>query len=237
VVTLGLWGVVAFGFAPEPAVAQARPQDRLAEMQEIARALGVGCDYCHKNMRGGVVDPAGPEGVLAPVPEPKKAIALEMMAMTRELNARVQAATGKSAADATTVRCATCHRGVTIPMPLSDLVTRTILQEGVGAAVTQYRDLRARYYGRASYDFGEDELLSVAQRFIQVRPADAIALLQMNLEFHPDSPRTYAALGYAHTRTGDDAAAIPYLERALELQPENGTVRGQLEQLRRFQRR
>lgn len=208
-----------------------RAQDRLVEMQEISRALGVECDYCHKNMRGSADERA------AAVPEPKKDIARAMMAMTLELNARVQTATGKPADEVTTVRCATCHRGVTIPRPLAEIVTETVIDEGAAAAVEQYRELRARYYGRGTYDFGEDALLAVAQRFVQVRPADAVALLEMHLDFHPESARGYAALGYAYTRLGDDVTAMTYLEKALELQPDNGPLRGRLEQLRRFNRR
>jgi tetratricopeptide (TPR) repeat protein len=200
-------------------------------MQAIASALGVSCDYCHKNMRGRAADGE------TPVPEPEKAVALAMMAMTRDLNARVQSATGKPAGEATTVRCVTCHRGVPIPRPLDEIVFQAVLRDGAPAAAAQYRDLRQRYFGRGTYDFGEEALLGVARRFAQSRPPDAITLLEMNLEFHPESADGYAALGYAYTRLGDDGSALTYLEKALELQPENGTVRGQVEQLRRFQRR
>jgi len=34
----------------------------------------------------------------------------------------------------------------------------------------------------------------------------------------------------------DDASAIKSLEKALEIEPENGVVKGQLAQLQRFQR-
>jgi Tfp pilus assembly protein PilF len=69
------------------------------------------------------------------------------------------------------------------------------------------------------------------------RPDDAIALLQVNLEFNPQSARTYAAIAYAYTRKLDDAAAMTNLEKALEIEPENGVVRGQLEQLKSYHRK
>jgi cytochrome c-type biogenesis protein CcmH/NrfG len=194
-------------------------------MQEIGQALGVRCDYCHSAPRG------------SSQPEPKKDIALAMMAMTRDLNAKVQEATGKPANKAAPVECVTCHRGVPIPQPLSAIILKTVGEKGGAAAVEQYRDLRKQYYARATYDFSEDALLDMVQRVVQGKPDDAMALLRMNLEFNPQSARTYALLGFAYTRKVDDASAIANLEKSLELDPTNAMVRGQLEQLKEYQRR
>ena len=60
-----------------PAFAQAQTMN----MDEIAKALGVRCDYCHSAPRG------------SGQAEPKKEVARAMMAMTRDLNAKVQEAT------------------------------------------------------------------------------------------------------------------------------------------------
>jgi tetratricopeptide (TPR) repeat protein len=194
-------------------------------MQEIGQALGVRCDYCHSAPRG------------SGQPEPKKEIALAMMAMTRDLNAKVQEATGKPANETTRVECVTCHRGVAIPQPLSAIILKTVGEKGGAAAVEQYRDLRKQYYARATYDFSEDALLDMVQRVVQGKPDDAMALLRMNLEFNPQSARTYALLGFAYTRKVDDTSAIANLEKSLELDPTNAMVRGQLEQLKEYQRR
>jgi tetratricopeptide (TPR) repeat protein len=194
-------------------------------MEEISRALGVHCDYCHSAPRG------------SGQPEPKKDIARAMMAMTGDLNAKVQEATGKPANETTRVECVTCHRGVAIPQPLSAIILRTVVEKGGAAAVDQYRDLRKQYYSRATYDFSEDALLEIVQRVVQGRPDDAIALLRMNLEFNPQSAKTYAMIGFAYTRKVDDASAITNLEKSLELDPTNAVVRGQLEQLQEYRRR
>jgi tetratricopeptide (TPR) repeat protein len=188
-------------------------------MQEISQALGVRCDYCHSAPRG------------SSLPEPKKEIARAMMAMTRDLNAKVQEATGKPANETTRVEC------VAIPQPLSTIILRTVAEKGGVAAVDQYRDLRKQFYSRATYDFSEDVLLEIVQRVVQGRPDDAIALLRMNLELNPQSAKTYALLGFAYTRKVDDASAIMNLEKSLELDPTNAVVRGQLEQLKEYQRR
>jgi tetratricopeptide (TPR) repeat protein len=194
-------------------------------MEEISQALGVRCDYCHSAPRG------------SGQPEPKKEIARAMMAMTRDLNPKVQEAAGKPANETTRVECVTCHRGVAIPKPLSAIVLRTVAEKGGAAAVDQYRDLRKQFYGRATYDFSEDALLEIVRRVVQGSPDDAITLLRMNLEFNPQSAKTYALLGFAYTRKVDDASAITNLEKSLELDPTDPVVRGQLEQLKEYQRR
>jgi len=217
--------VLLAGWMLSPAVAGAQTRNLLNEMQGYTTALGVTCEFCH-------VAPARSD-----VPQPKKDIARQMIAMTRDLNARVQLATGKTPFDATKVECATCHRGVTIPKPLGQVIVQTLQDQGPDAAEEQYRDLRTRYYGRSSYDFGEDELLTAARSIVSVRPDDAITLLQLNVEFHPKSARSYALLGFAYTRKFDDELALEHLEKAVELDPANGEFQGQLMQLRSLRRR
>ncbi len=201
-------------------------------MQAIAQALGVDCGYCHASERG--------------APEPKKDIARAMIAMTRDINAqiqkaKVQAATGLAPAQSVPapsveVQCVTCHRGVPIPRPLPDILSQTLKEKGPDVAIAQYRELRQKFYGRQAYDFGEDTLIGVARAVTQVRPSDSIALLQVNLEFFPRSASTYAEIAFAYTRKLDDASAIANLQKALEIEPNNGIIRGQLEQLQSYQR-
>ena len=197
--------------------AQAPPVDIMPLMQEIVQGLGVQCEYCHSAPRG------------SGLPEPKKDIARQMIAMTRDVNTRVQAATGKTSNAA--------HHGVPIPKQLSEIVTQTLREKGVAAAAAQYRDLHEHFYGRAAYDFGEDTLVGVAQPLAAGKPDDAIALLKVNLEFFPQSAKTYAAIAFAYTRKYDDPTAITYYEKAVELDPNNGVIRGQLEQLKMYQRK
>jgi tetratricopeptide (TPR) repeat protein len=206
--------------------ANAQPgPDVMTNMQAISQALGVSCEYCHAAPRG------------SGLPEPKKEIARAMMAMTKQINASVQAATSKAAPEVTTVQCITCHRGAPIPQQLPEILTTTIRETGVAAAIAQYRDLRKQYYGRQAYDFGEGTLLALAQILTTYKPDDAIALLELNVEFNPQSAKSYAAMAYAYTRKFDDATAMKYLQKALEIEPENGIIRGQLEQLKGYRRK
>jgi tetratricopeptide (TPR) repeat protein len=220
-----LLGILAAAVLAPALFAQAPGPDLFATMQEISQGLGVQCNYCHTAERG------------SGKPEPKKDVARAMMAMTRDLNAKVEAAAGKTGAAVTRVQCVTCHRGVAIPRQLIDIVSQARREQGVAAAMEQYRELRKQYYGRQAYDFGEETLLEVAQQVVESRPDDAIALLQLNLEFNPRSARSYVALAHAYTRKIDDRSAIASLEKALEIEPENNIARGQLEQLKSYQRR
>ena len=207
-----------------PAYAQERPATPLPDMQAIAAALGVQCEYCHgqRNAEAPVLTPGG---------KPRLEVAREMIAMTAELNARVATAAGKTAAQAVKVDCVTCHRGVAIPRQLRDIMWQATLQQGPEAAAALYRDLRTRYYGRQSYDFGEETLLGLADRLAQARPVEAIALANLNIEFFPASARSYLVKGIAQTRRIDNAAAIESFKKAIELNPSDVVAKGWLYQL------
>lgn len=222
--------VVAIAICAPAAFAQ---QGGVPDMPSIAAGLGVQCQYCHAGPRS-----TAAEGQAAEAKPPTKfEVARSMIAMTRDLNAKIQAATGKPPAEATQVTCMTCHHGVAIPGQLSDIVAKTAFEKGPDAAIAQYRDLRERYYGGASYDFREDSLLEAGQKLIRVKPALAIPILRLNLEFFPKSVRTYTQIAFAYTRSLDDESAISTLEKALEIEPDNGVVKGQLEQLKSYHRK
>ena len=214
---------------------------QVMNMQEVAQALGVKCEYCHAGMGQRDAQRTAPSASTQPraegQPPSRVEIGRAMIAMTRDINEKILLATGKPATEATRVTCITCHRGVAIPGQLSDILTKTALEKGPDAAVAQYRDLRAQYYGRQSYDFGEESLLTAAQQVVRVKPASSIPLLRLNLEYYPQSVRSYTQIAFAYTRALDDESAIAMLEKALEIEPENGTVRGQLEQLKSYRRK
>lgn len=206
------------------ALAQTTPAAKppLPDMQAVAAALGVTCEYCHAGR--------GAEPKLTASGKPLLEVGRGMIAMTASLNATVQAATGKAEREAASVTCATCHRGVTIPRPLTDILLVTGVREGADAAVKQYRDLRSRYYGRGAYDFGEETLLSVARRLANARPEVAIPLAELNMEFFPKSVNTLVTKAIAQSGR-DDEAAVATLKQALELDPGNAEIQGRLYQI------
>jgi hypothetical protein len=220
--------VIAVLTSPSFMGAQAPQGDAMMNMQEIAQGLGVKCEYCH----------AGPRTRTdSSQPATRIEIGKAMIEMTRDLNARVQAATGKPPNQVTRVTCITCHRGVAIPGQLSEILTKTALQKGPDAAVAQYRELREQYYGRQSYDFGEETLLTAAQQIVRSKPDASIPILRLNLEFYPRSVQSYSQIAFAQTRSLKDEEAIVTLEKALELEPENGMIKGQIEQLKSYRRK
>ena len=216
------------------------PQPQLLQtMQGFTQALGVQCGYCHatapapEGARGGAGrgrGAAAPQFDFPSDEKPAKKAAREMMLIVRELNSKVPTAVGRSADVTARVECVTCHRGVAIPRQLAEILTQTAAAKGTPAALAQYRDLRKQYFGAQAYDFSEAALVSIAQRASQ--PADAIAWLQLNLDYFPFSSRTYAALAQAQQKASNRDGALKSLTRAAELDPQNAQIKRQIDQLR-----
>ena len=235
--------------APAPTNLQILPKETSGAqvvqiMQNIAQGLGVGCVYCHVQNtpagRGAEGAAAGRGGRGGPPPfdfasdeKPQKKAAREMMSMVRDINPKVASAVGKSAEAATRVGCVTCHRGVAIPKQLADILDQTTTEKGTPAAIAQYKDLRKQYFGAQAYDFSEGSLVTYAQRATLANKADdAIAWLQLNLDYFPMSSRTYAGLSQAQQRKNEKEAAVKSLEKAVELDPQNAPLKRQLDTLK-----
>jgi hypothetical protein len=161
--------------------------------------------------------------------KPAKKTAREMLRMVTDIDSRLPARLGKPSSSTTRVECVTCHRGVTQPEQLSDLLRRTMLTKGDGAAVAMYRDLRQRYYGSQAYDFREPVLLALGEESLAAgKHDDAVAWLQLNVEFYPKSVSSLRALSRAHLRQRDSTAAVRDLERLLELEPGDADAKRQI---------
>jgi tetratricopeptide (TPR) repeat protein len=217
VLVFGGW-CLAGGVAAAQQAAAARTEP-LPDMAAIAKALGVTCSHCHV------------AGDFRSDANPKKGIARQMLAMTRDINARVTEATGKAAPAAVAVQCVTCHRGQAVPRSLTETLIAAIGSEGNGAAAERYRDLRKRFYGRDTFDFGEQEFLAFCFRLAEGRPDAAIPLLQAHLEFNPNAADAHIALSRAYVMKRDKPAAIAALKKALEISPGHGLALGYLAQL------
>ncbi len=108
------------------------------------------------------------------------------------------------------------------PQLLGDLLNQTMTGKGEAAAVALYRELRQKYLGTEAYDFREAVLLDLGRQSLAAsKPDDALAWLQLNVEFHPKSIESYLALAQVHERKRDQAAAVKDLEKALGLDPDN----------------
>ncbi len=188
-------------------------------MRTVAGALGQRCDYCHVEAPDGNfqnMDFASDE-------KETKKVAREMMKMTMDINQKYIPAMGRTLNDRSLVRCVTCHRGVAKPRSLQVEIVEAYEKGGVDSAMTKYRGLRERYYGRSSYDFGEMPLLEVADELGRKpeQRKDAMRMMQLNLEYFPKSGPTFTGLANGALQLGDTTAAIASYQKALEIDPNN----------------
>ena len=199
-------------------------RDLLDTMRSFSMALGVGCEHCH-------VEKNGADDFAADDKAPKKS-ARAMLQMVGEINQKLLPTAGIESP--VQVRCITCHRGVTKPQTLDQVLTAELTKGGVPAATARYRELRGQYYGSGSYDFGPRPLNNVAETLArgQNNIDGALELLKLNEEFNADKAETYLALGQLQNMKGDTEAAVASVERALKIDPTNERAKQMLERIR-----
>ncbi len=238
--TLTLAGLLAGG-APFVAQGEARaqwPPDTLENLQVLpedietreligmmagfTRALGVRCQFCHvgeESMPLSQFDFASDD-------KETKRKARVMIRMVQHINGEHLGELEARLDPPIEVTCATCHRGVQQPRMLQDILIGAYDEGGIDAAVARYDELRNRYYGRYSYDFGTVPLDDVAQQMAQRGAlADAIRLLELNVEKNPGSvfaKRRYVdrTIELAFLEEGIEAGAARYRELKQEYSPQ-----------------
>ena len=180
-------------------------------MRGFAGSLGVRCIHCH------VGDDPRDLSTVDFVSDEKdtKRIARVMMRMVQSLNddmlAPGLAEAGRT--DNIEVRCGTCHHGNNRPIFLEDALAETFEADGLDATLARYEELRAQFYGRWAYDFGERSLLRLAESLAGGGDMDAaMAVIDKNMEHFPDSPGSYLSKAGIQQRAGDMPAAMATLE-------------------------
>ena len=204
------------------------PREVINTMRGFTSALGVRCQFCHVGEEGQPLDqfnfPSDDKAT--------KVTARIMLQMVQAINGQHLSQITQRETPAVTVTCMTCHHGVAIPRPLGDIIGNTAMSNGLDSAVRAYRALRERYYGRASYDFGEFTLIGAVDGLTQARRFDdALGILRLNMEFYPQSSQTQTSIGEVYRTRGDTAAAIAAYRQALVLNPNDGGARQRLRQL------
>jgi tetratricopeptide (TPR) repeat protein len=198
-------------------------------MRGFADALGVRCQQCH--VPGN--DPHSLQGYDFASDKPKdKETARAMMKMLAAINGDYVAKAGVK--NPTRVQCVTCHRGLTDPATLVQVMEAEMDTAGVDSAVARYRTLRKDYYGTGSYDFSPGTLGELVQSTANSPDGvdKAIRLAQLNLEFNPDHAWTYSLLGQLYAAQGNTDEAVKALEKAVELDPDNPRAKQLLDKLR-----
>ncbi len=196
-------------------------------MRNITGALGVRCQFCHVGEEGMPLERFD----FAKDEKRTKLVARQMMLMVQEINRRLDTLPEHDHHEgpALQVTCATCHRGVSRPMPLASLIEETDTAAGADSAVRAYRALRERYYGRDAYDFGEPTLNIAAFRVARAgRFDDAFALLRLNEEVFPGSSGMYVFRGNIQLMRGDTTAAAAAFREAVRRDSTNQEAKGRL---------
>ena len=196
----------------------------IGTMRNFTSDLGVRCQFCHVGEEG------QPLTQFNFVSDEKrtKLVARQMMLLVQEANRRVDTLPGHQPDDPQ-VTCATCHRGVSKPMPLSAVVIAAATTGGTDSAVKAYRALRQRYYGSGAYDFGEGQLNTAAFRLGRVNKFDeALGVLRLNEEFYPNSSGMYVFRGNVLLMKADTAGAATAYREAIRRDSTNNEARGRL---------
>jgi tetratricopeptide (TPR) repeat protein len=193
-------------------------------MRSFAGGLGVRCTFCHVGEEGMPLERFD----FAKDEKRPKLVARQMMRMVQEINRRLDTIPGRTN-PGLQVTCATCHRGVSRPVPLATLLTDDATSFGADSAVRVYRALRQRYFGRDAYDFGEPTLNGAALRLAQAKKFDeALALLRLNEESFPASSSVYVARGNVSLLRADTTGAAAAFREAVRRDPNNREALGRL---------
>jgi tetratricopeptide (TPR) repeat protein len=190
----------------------------LDTMGTFTRALGVGCEFCH------MADDSIPRDRhdFASDAKPMKNKARTMLHMVAAINGEYLTKLSTRLQPPIVVSCATCHRGLTEPRSLDQVVLTAYDSAGADSAIALYRGLREHYYGHASYDFGVTSLAQVGSTLQQrSHTSDALRFYMLNLEFSPTSAQAWSQAAGAQLASGDTATAIKSYEKALSLDPKD----------------
>ena len=199
-------------------------------MRTFSFALGVRCTHCHVGENAADLSTVD----FASDAKDTKKIAREMMKMSSEVNAILAKSIGSMRPEALQVRCITCHHGLARPETLEEVLSASVALAGPDSTVAKYRRLREEYYGMAAYDFSEWSLITIAEKLTKdgASPDAALALLNTNLEFYPESAGTYARIAETYLAKGDKDAAMQNFEKALTLAPDDPWLQRRIERVK-----
>jgi hypothetical protein len=197
-------------------------------MREFSFALNVRCQHCHIGGDGVSLD-----GVdFASDEKPAKKKARAMLRMTDQVNTTLLAQIPSRAEPRVVVECSTCHRGLRLPKSLQTTLLEIVNAQGPDAAIARYRELRASDTLSGRYSFDEWEINELARRLASAKnTAAAIALLEMNGEFHPKSPAIDFQIAELHVARGERDKAIARYRATLEKAPNHPRAMARLAQL------
>ena len=204
----------------------------IGTMRNITFGLGVRCQFCHVGEEGMPLERFD----FASDDKRTKLVARQMMRMVQEINRRIDTLPAHDGHrhTAAQVTCTTCHRGVSRPVPLFEILVDAGTAGGADSALRAYQGLRDRYYGRDAYDFSESALNIAAFRLGRAGKFDeAFALLRKNEDLFPGSSPMYVFRGNITLMRGDTAGAAAAFREAVRRDSTNNEARGRLRDIGR----
>ena len=194
-------------------------------MRAFTGALGVRCTHCHVELPSGDDDFAADD-------KASKETARAMMAMVQAINGEHINRLANRGDHNLEVGCITCHSGRPQPATLDQEMTWAAEAGGYSALEARYNELREEYFGRGSYDFGPRPLERVAQTMARDDAVAALAVVELNLQHHPESIGSWMLKGQINAFEDRTEEAIAAYERALELAPGDEDIEEALARVR-----
>jgi FKBP-type peptidyl-prolyl cis-trans isomerase len=114
---------------------------------------------------------------------------------------------------------------------LSQVLSKTLTEQGIDAAVAQYRELKSRGFDNL-YAAESDVNMFGYSLLKQRKTKEAIAILKLNVEAYPQSANAYDSLAEAYLTNGDTALAIENYEKSVALDPKNTNAIENLKKLK-----
>lgn len=116
------------------------------------------------------------------------------------------------------------NRPVNFKKSIANEMRKTILKQGVDAALRHYKKLKKDH--PEEYNLGENELDRLADLLLaDNRTADGIEFLKLNTQTYPQSAGAFASLGNAYNIADNKRAAIDSYTKAIELNPNNNNFK------------
>lgn len=195
-------------------------------MRGFSFSLNVRCEFCHAAKDGTdlkAMDFASDE-------KETKRTARKMLRMVDAVNQEYIGKLGKPSP--VQVSCVTCHHGLSTPTTINAVLADTLEKKDIPAAITQYRELRKKYFGDGRYDFGETPLNQLTESLLkQKKTKEAAAIMELNVEVNTPSMWSYNLLAMAHAANHETEKAKADFHKILELNPDNAFAKKQLEEL------
>jgi tetratricopeptide (TPR) repeat protein len=106
-----------------------------------------------------------------------------------------------------------------LKLSIADVLRETIQTSGIEAAVSRFKELRAK---KDEYNLSEQEINSLGYEYLQAKKLkEAIEVFKLNVEAFPQSFNVYDSLGEAYAAAGEKELAVKNYEKSLELNPKS----------------